>query len=590
MHLMVLACDLDGTLAEQGEVSPATWAQLRAAKQGGFALLLATGRVLHTFAPTGPYAELCDAIVAEDGAVVYFPRRDLVVLPFGHLDPTLVERFEAQGVPLSRGMAIAATHVPHDEVILELLRELGGGASVEYNRGAVMVLPPGATKGSGLRYAVRELGYSLHNVVACGDAENDRSLFEVAELAVAVANAPPLVQDLADVILPEADGAGVRALIADLLSGHVPPHRRRPERQLLLGHSVDGTPITLDPFAIVDRNLGIVGASGSGKSWLAGLLAEELLKLGYQVCIIDPEGDHRGLRAFPHTLLLGAAHTPLPAVADVLTLIEHAAMSLVIDLSLAPPTERSAYLLELLRELWSLRAGYGRPHWLLLDEVQHFCRRNGDELTDILLKLMRGGGVGVVTYQPSQVPPTVLAALDHWLLTRFDCQSEQAVIAPFLSHSTTAPLPLPQIESLPRGQAYLALHDDGLSEPMPGGMVTMRSAPRAVPHVRHLHKYLRATLPRARRFYFCDAAGRWLGIVAGSLWAFRAALDEVPLESLQYHLERGDFERWLRDALHDAELARRLHKLADRQVRGTAMRQALITAVAERYDELDRLI
>ena len=53
-----------------------------------------------------------------------------------------------------------------------------------------MVLPLGATKGTGLAYALHELGYSPHNVAACGDAENDRSLFEVAEYAAAVANAP----------------------------------------------------------------------------------------------------------------------------------------------------------------------------------------------------------------------------------------------------------------------------------------------------------------------------------------------------------------------------------------------------------------
>jgi hydroxymethylpyrimidine pyrophosphatase-like HAD family hydrolase len=71
MHLIALACDLDGTLADSGEVAADTWALLRQAKTAGLALLLVTGRILQSFTPDGPYAEIFDAIVAEDGAVVY---------------------------------------------------------------------------------------------------------------------------------------------------------------------------------------------------------------------------------------------------------------------------------------------------------------------------------------------------------------------------------------------------------------------------------------------------------------------------------------------------------------------------------------
>src|SRR5687767_10130391 len=103
MRLIALACDLDGTLADSGEVAADTWALLRQAKTVGLALLLVTGRALQSFTPDGPFAEIFDAIVAEDGAVVYFPRRDIVMLPFGHLSASLIERLEALSIPLERG-------------------------------------------------------------------------------------------------------------------------------------------------------------------------------------------------------------------------------------------------------------------------------------------------------------------------------------------------------------------------------------------------------------------------------------------------------------------------------------------------------
>lgn len=120
--------------------------------------------------------------------------------------------------------------------------------------------------------------------------------------------------------------------------------------------------------------------------------------------------------------------------------------------------------------------------------------------------------------------------------------------------------------------------------------MVFRTGPRTVPHIRHLHKYLRATLPQSQRFYFCDAAGRGLGTAVASLWEFRAILGTLPINSLRYHLQRGDFERWIRDVLRDNELARRLNRLAHRDLSDTELRRALVAVVGDRYNELDSLV
>lgn len=589
MHLMTLACDLDGTLTEHGAIDSATWAQLGRAKTAGWRLILVTGRLFDTFISTGPFAETFDAIVAEDGAVVCFPHRDIVTLPFGRLPDELRRRLDVLPIPLERGLAIVATRIPHDQVVFDLLRATGGGATVEYNRGAVMVLPPGATKGTGLQYALRELGISARSVVACGDAENDRSLLGQAEFAVAVANATPELKEQADLVLAAPAGEGVRYLIDQLLRGRVPPHRCRPERQLLLGEQTDGAPLRLDPFTVLDGTLGIVGSSGAGKSWLAGLLAEAMLQQGYQLVLIDPEGDYRTLRAFPHTLLLGGEGGGLPPVPDVIVLSEYTEVSLVLDLSPTAPDARQRYVTELLRELWCLRAAHGRPHWLLVDEVQSFCPPEGSEATGLLHELMRQGGVGLVSYRPSLVAPDLLAAINHWLFTRMEWSEEQAVLAPLLQRHPGWPALSEQLSTLARGQAYLCLGAGPGGEAAPQ-LLSFRTGPRAVPHIRHLHKYLRAALPREKRFYFHDSRGRFLGVVAANLWEFWQALGTLPLESLEYHLKRGDFARWIDGVLSDHELARQITRLAHRSLTGEALRQALSAVVCQRYEELDSLV
>jgi hydroxymethylpyrimidine pyrophosphatase-like HAD family hydrolase len=589
LHLKILACDLDGTLAEHGDVAVETWELLRQAKTAGLTIILVTGRILDTFTPTGPYAELCEAIVAEDGAVVYFPRRNRVVLPFGRLDSVLLERLEALDIPFQRGTAIRATQVPHDQPILEILQEVGGGATVEYNRGAVMVLPPGATKGTGLLYALRELGFSPRNVIACGDAENDRSLFEVAEVAVAVANAAPKIQAQADVILSKPDGTGVRSLVNELLDGMIPARRPRPDRQLHLGQDPEGMAIALDPFTLIEGNLGIVGASGSGKSWLAGLLVEELIKQGYQICVIDPEGDYRAFQSFERTLLLGGTESRLPAVSDVAALVDYAQMSLVLDFSTYSVADRNHYVQELLRSLAGLRAKNGRPHWFLIDEIQNFCPLEGGDLTELILQICQTGGIGFISFRPSQVAPALLEAFDHWILTRLDLSSEElGVINRFLAGSDQDETLQNQVPKLPQNRAYFQFgKGDNWSVVPEPGVVTFHAELREIPHIRHLHKYLRAPLPESKRFHFHEADG----YTAANLWEFRQALSELPLDTLAYHLERGDFERWLREVLHDHELARWMRKIAHRKVgRNERLRQALVETVSKRYAELESLV
>lgn len=593
-HLKILACDLDGTLAKDGVVAPETWDLLRQAKISGLTLILATGRVIDSFIDSGPFAEFFEAIIAEDGAVVFFPRKNIVKLPFGRLSSIMVQRLEEMKIPLERGMSIVATRVPYDEAIMRVLQDINVGVTIEYNNGAVMLLPPGATKGTGLSYALQDLGYSPRNLVACGDAENDCSLLELAEMAVAVPNAIPKIKALADVVLPqdpEDAGTGINLLLRQLLTRRGPEHRQRPERRLVLGYTKEGLPVYLDPLTLVDSRLGIFGASNSGKSWLAGLLTEELFRLGYQVCIIDPEGDYRAMASMTHSLHLGVSDTPLPSIADLVNLLEWHSVSLVLDLSTRTPEERVGYVLEFARALRGLRARRGRPHWFLIDEAQSFFPHEGGELTNLLLESMQEGlGVGLVSYRPSQLSPLLLEKLDHCLLTRLGIPEEIQALAPYLSQFEEGPEVLSQISNLPVGQTFLC---SSTFRPLASKLqspVRFQTGPRSIPHIRHLQKYLRAPLPENKRFYFYTSDGRSLGYSAANLWEFRQLLSGLPLDSLTYHHHRGDFESWLLDVLGDSEMARQVHKLDGRELDGEPLRQALLEVVVNRYDELEDLM
>jgi hydroxymethylpyrimidine pyrophosphatase-like HAD family hydrolase len=70
---------------------------------------------------------------------------------------------------------------PHEQVVLETIRSLGLEHQVIFNKGAVMVLPPGVNKATGLVAALHALGISPRNVVGVGDAENDHAFLDTRE-------------------------------------------------------------------------------------------------------------------------------------------------------------------------------------------------------------------------------------------------------------------------------------------------------------------------------------------------------------------------------------------------------------------------
>jgi hypothetical protein len=183
----------------------------------------------------------------------------------------------------------------------------------------------------------------------------------------------------------------------------------------------------------------------------------------------------------------------------------------------------------------------------------------------------------------------LLERLDQLLLTRLALPEEIETVAPWLQRYKGSDEALAALPTLPRGQAYLCSRlrpNGGASRP---ALVCFQVGGRAIPHVRHLHKYLRTPLPESKRFYFRTRQGQALG-TAASLWEFRERVVDLPADALRYHMTRGDFAAWCSGALHDEELARRVSKIAGRQLVGDALRQALLETVVERYEELEMLV
>jgi HAD superfamily hydrolase (TIGR01484 family) len=219
MRFHVLATDYDGTIAQDGIVAPSTVTSLERLAASGRKLVLVTGRQLPDLKNAFPQLDLFDRVVAENGALLYRPGTREERLLTEPADERLAERLRGKGVsPLSVGRAIMASSEPNDRAMSDAIRELGLELEIILNKGAVMVLPTGVTKASGLEAALLELGFSALDAVGVGDAENDHAFLSMCEIGAAVANALPALKDRCDLVLQGDHGAGVEELVDRLLA------------------------------------------------------------------------------------------------------------------------------------------------------------------------------------------------------------------------------------------------------------------------------------------------------------------------------------------------------------------------------------
>ena len=218
MQYHVLAADYDGTLAQDGQVDEGTIQSVRKLRASGRKLILVTGRELPELQAVFPQISLCDAVVAENGGLVYWPaenREEALADP----PPAefVAEMRRLQVEPFSVGRVLCASRHPFETVILQTIQRLGIGYQIIFNKGSVMVAPSNVNKATGLQAVLGRLQISAENVVGIGDAENDHAFLEICALAAAVQNALPALKSRCDLVTQGDHGRGVTELVNRLL-------------------------------------------------------------------------------------------------------------------------------------------------------------------------------------------------------------------------------------------------------------------------------------------------------------------------------------------------------------------------------------
>lgn len=270
--IRLIALDMDGTLLNnQGEISEVNWQVLKKTTEAGVAVAVATGRAYTEL----PVEMLCDAgiryAITGNGSAVYrMPEKeciysdcldtqvlceilrklevssvyyDIYIEGLVYCQKSVCQYIEEMDMPQALQEHICRTRILVDDLAefvqecgkqvekvtinfayrngvyegrAETARMLDGYPQVHHLCGGYHNLEftkTGVTKGSGLRFLAEQIGVPMNATMACGDSENDLSMLEAAQLAIAMENASEEVKEAADAVTASNEDNGVAAAI-----------------------------------------------------------------------------------------------------------------------------------------------------------------------------------------------------------------------------------------------------------------------------------------------------------------------------------------------------------------------------------------
>ena len=563
MYFLALATDFDGTLAHDGVMPATVRPALERFRGTGGRVILVTGRELPDLRAILPDLSIFDLVVAENGALLLNPATGEERLLAPPPPPALVEKLRHRGVmPLAVGRAIIATWEPHEATVLSVIHELGLDMQIAFNKGAVMVLPAGVSKSSGLAEALAVFGLSPRNVVGVGDAENDHSFLAHCGLSAAVANATTSLKSSVDLVLQGRNGDGVVELLDRM--------RREDQRLaplachgLLMGHDMQGTPAYLAPG---DGPVIILGPSGAGKSTLGTSLTEQMAAHDLNFCVFDPEGDYLGLR---HALSLGGSATP-PNLLDGLRMLSERSVNLVFNAQALTVDARRRGYARLIEETAKLRARTGRPHWLLIDEAHEVIPAAEADTVPALPP--DTPQLIYISLDPGMLAPAILRVASTLLIFGHQPRDLLEAFCSLTDRVVPAALPAPDAGELLCWRPHRA-EAPTILRPL---------APRQHHH-RHIGKYAAGDVGPWHSFYF-RGPDQELNRPARNLYAFIDLADQVAPEVWMHHLRAGDYSTWFRDVIRDETLASEAENVeGDANLSADESRRRIKHAIWRRY-------
>jgi hypothetical protein len=371
-----------------------------------------------------------------------------------------------------------------------------------------------------------------------------------------------VLKEKADLVTAGDHGRGVRELLEmigeDDLKSFAPKLTRR---QLCLGKNDDGD-VTFDAYS---SNLLVCGTSGSGKSTFTTAVLERLVQNGYQVAIIDPEGD---FASFEAGVVLGGAQRE-PLLEEIVDVLKDPHDNVVVNMLGVALDHRPEFFLKVQPAIAELRVRTGRPHWMIVDEAHHLMPSTWAPAADFQF---RPHGSIYLTVHPGSVAPRVLETIDTLIVLG---AHPDETVKEFCEARDISKPKATKIDKLETGTALCWKVGDKRVH------IIKTERPKTE-RTRHSRKYIEGNLGKSRSFYFRGRDGK-LNLKAHNLLLFTQMAEGVDDDTWLFHLHNGDVAKWMRLEVKAGELADEVETIARAPEDATASRTAVRAAIEKRY-------
>ena len=228
------------------------------------------------------------------------------------------------------------------------------------------------------------------------------------------------------------------------------------------------------PIDTVTQTVGILARKGSGKSYCASVMAEEMLEVGAQVVIIDPVGIWFGLRSsadgkkpgFP-ILIVGGDHGDLPmepgAGELVADMVIDQRISIILDLSLLRKNGQHQFVTAFAERIYQRNR---TPMHIILDEADSYCPQKPQHGKECMLGAIndlvrrgraRGIGMTLITQRAAVINKDVLTQIECLICLRMLSPQDRAAVGAWVDAHGTAQQKsefMESLASLPIGTAW----------------------------------------------------------------------------------------------------------------------------------------
>lgn len=174
----------------------------------------------------------------------------------------------------------------------------------------------------------------------------------------------------------------------------------------------------------------IIGQSGSGKSFLIGIIAEELSKLGLPYCIVDTEGEYAPLKDYFKAITVGGSNQDFGFYSDLSNLFRSSIKDNVpIILDLSEEIDKNEKVYRTLGEIYKIEDKLRTPYLVIIEEADKFVPQITHQKINIIEELgvrgrKRGVGLIVATQRPSSISKTVLSQCSYGFIGKLTIEND----------------------------------------------------------------------------------------------------------------------------------------------------------------------